>query len=211
MSTVQFLQANKLAATDVTFVPLGSVPNIMAALIAGRIDAALLSYPYYETAAQEGGLHKLGESLAPPNAIAANSDWAKANHNTILAYLKGNTEGLAAYRTQKAKAIPVLAKFLRLSLDDPAQAATVEEGYKIYRDAWVPISPCDKTFLDSYIPFLPAEEQAKITKVSKLLDNSYIQELVDQGFYTKIADKYPGSRAYRSSAVATRRTWRTTP
>jgi ABC-type nitrate/sulfonate/bicarbonate transport system substrate-binding protein len=190
ISTLQYLTANKMTASDVTIVPLGSVPNLLAALTSGRIDASLLSYPSYVSAAASGGLHKVGDAPAAPNIYVASTDWAKANHNTIVSYLKGNTEGLVAYATDRTAALPVLAKLLRLNLDDPVQGATVREGYQLYHASFTPIQECTKSSFDAFVPYLTPEQQATLEKPAKLLDNSYVQKLTATDFYAKLTKKY---------------------
>jgi ABC-type nitrate/sulfonate/bicarbonate transport system substrate-binding protein len=190
VATLKYLDANGLSSSDVNLVPLGSVPNQLAALVSGRLDAALLSYPFYQTASAAGGLHKIGESLPGPTIIVAASDWAKTNHNTIVAYLKGNTEGLVAYETDRNAALPVLAKLLRLNLDDATQGATVKEGYQLYHASFTPYQECTKETFNELVPYLTPDAQATLEKPAKFIDNSYIQELAASGFYAKLTKKY---------------------
>jgi ABC-type nitrate/sulfonate/bicarbonate transport system substrate-binding protein len=195
VTTLRFLEANGLEEKDVTLVPLMSIPNIMAALISNRIDAGLLSYPYYQTAGQQTNLHKIGDAYSQGSSTIVRADWAKENENTIVAYLEGNIEGWAAYPVQASKAIPVLAKFLRLSLDDPTQQNTVEQSYRLYHPGWTALGPCTSEIFEQYAPYLAPEERALIKKPDKLIDNQYVQQLVDSGFYAKIKKKYEPSSA----------------
>jgi ABC-type nitrate/sulfonate/bicarbonate transport system substrate-binding protein len=190
VATLKYLDANGVKPSDVNIVPLGSVPSQLAALTSGRLDAALLSYPAYQSAAAAGGLHKIGDAPLAPNIYVADADWAKTHHNTIVAYLKGNTEGLVAYATDRTAALPVLAKLLRLNLDDPTQGATVKEGYQLYHAAYTPIHECEKATFDEFVPYLTPEAQATLQKPGKFLDNSYLQELETSGFYAKLTKKY---------------------
>jgi ABC-type nitrate/sulfonate/bicarbonate transport system substrate-binding protein len=191
VSGEQFLAKHGVKASQVTFVPLGSVPNILAALESGRIDAGLLSYPFYASAAKLPTLHQLGVSPVPTGLTVVNSGWAKKNKNTILAYLKGTNTGLAAYATDQKAALPVLAGLLSLNLSDPTQAATVLAGYKVYQPpATAPITSCTTAALKPYLPFLTAAEQAKVKNLSKVVDNSYVNTLSSDGFYTQLAKKY---------------------
>ena len=190
IATLQYLAANGLTSSDVNVVPLGSVPNQLAALISGRLDAALLSYPFYQSAAAAGGLHRIGDAPAPPVIIAAATDWAKTNHNTIMAYLKGNTEGLVAYATDRTAALPVLARLLRLNLDDATQSATVKEGYQLYHASYTPYQQCAKETFNELVPYLTPDAQATLNKPVQYIDNSYLQELAGSSFYTKLTKKY---------------------
>jgi ABC-type nitrate/sulfonate/bicarbonate transport system substrate-binding protein len=189
-TTVRYLQENGLRESDVTLLPLTSIPNVLSALISGRIDAGLLSFPYYQTAGQNSGLHKLGEAFTQGSSMVVRADWAKKNKNTIEAYLKGNVEGWAAYPKDPDKAMPALAKFLRLSLDDPAQKKTVEESYRLYDPGWTALGPCTANVFTPYEQFLTPQEKALAKKPQKLIDNGYVQDLVDSGFYAKVKKQY---------------------
>jgi NitT/TauT family transport system substrate-binding protein len=91
-----FLDKYGLKPTDVQFAAAGSVPNVLAALQAGRVDAGVMSFPAYGTAAQDPNLRKVGDAPTPPTATIVLSSWAKSNRNTILAYLRAFTEGWAS-------------------------------------------------------------------------------------------------------------------
>ena len=185
IATLQLLAANGMAADSVNIVPLGSVPNILAALTSGRIDAGLLSYPFYQTASTSGGLHKVGEAPANPNVYVVDDTWAKSNRNTIMAWLRGNTEGMVAYATDRDAALPVLAKLLRLNLDDPTQGATVREGYQLYHASFTPIHECTKSTFDPFLPYLTPDQQATVNNPAKFLDNSYRQGARFRRFFAK--------------------------
>ena len=163
---------------------------MVAALTSGRIDAGLLSYPFYQTASASSGLHKLADAPSSPNVYLADAEWAKSNRNTITAYLKGNTEALVAYAADRAGALPVLAKLLRLNLDDPTQGATVREGYQLYHASFTPPHQCTKSSFDEFLPYLTTEQQVALNKSAKFIDNSYLEELETSGFYTKLTKKY---------------------
>jgi ABC-type nitrate/sulfonate/bicarbonate transport system substrate-binding protein len=187
VSGEQFLAKYGVKPSQVTFVPLGSVPNILAALESGRIDAGLLSYPFYATAAKTSTLHQIGVSAVPTGLTVVNSTWAKKNRNTIIAYIKGTNAGLASYATNQKAALPVLAGLLGLSASDP----TVLAGYKVYQPpATAPIGACTTAALKPYLPFLTPAEQAKVKNLSKVVNNSYADALATQGFYSTLAKKY---------------------
>jgi ABC-type nitrate/sulfonate/bicarbonate transport system substrate-binding protein len=191
ISAEQYLAKHGLAPSDVQFVGVGSVPNVLAALQAGRIDAGILSYPSYGVAAQDSDLRKVGDAASVANATIVPSSWAKKNRNTILAYLRAFTEGWASYNTNETAALPVLAKFLNLNLDDPTQAATVKAGYDTYRAPGVePPAHCDASAATSILKFLTPEQRAILNRPKTLFDNQYTQALSAEGFYAKMRKKY---------------------
>jgi NitT/TauT family transport system substrate-binding protein len=191
LSTELYLDKHGLAPSDVQFVALGSVPNVLAALQSGRIDAGILSYPSYGTASQDSSLRKIGDAPSVASATVVLSSWAKKNRNTILAYLRAFTDGWASYNTNEAAALPVLAKFLNLNLDDPTQAAMVKAGYDTYKAPGVPPpGRCDVSVATSILKFLTPQQRAVLNRPKTLFDNEYIQALSTDGFYAKMRKKY---------------------
>ena len=84
----------------------------------------------------------------------------------------------------------MLAKLLRLNLDDPTQGATVREGYQLYHASFTPPHQCTKSSFDEFLPYLTPEQQAALNKSAKFIDNSYLEELETSGFYAKLTKKY---------------------
>jgi NitT/TauT family transport system substrate-binding protein len=191
ISAELFLDKYGLKPTDVQFVATGSIPNVLTALQAGRVDAGIMSFPAYGTAAQDPNLRKVGDAPVPPSSTVVLSSWAKTNRNTILAYLRAYAEGWAAYNTNEQAALPTLAKFLNLSLDDPTQAATVKQGFDTYKaPALAPPRPCQLSDTTAYLKFLTPEQRAVLNRPKTLFDNQYATALSTEGFYAKLKKKY---------------------
>ena len=89
-----------------------------------------------------------------------NSQWAKGNANTIVAYLEGTIEGFYSYVTNEKAALPVLANFLNLNLSVPADKAEVVKGYETYLPpATQPLTACPSDYLEAdVLPYIPAAE-----------------------------------------------------
>jgi ABC-type nitrate/sulfonate/bicarbonate transport system substrate-binding protein len=191
ISAELFLDKHGLKPADVQFIATGSVANSLAALEAGRVDAAVMSFPAHGTAAQDSSLHKLGDAPSRPSSTVVLSSWAKTNRNTILAYLRAYADGWASYNTNQRAALPTLAKFLNLNLDDATQAATVKQGYEVYKaPAVAPPAPCQLADATSYLKFLTPEQRAVLNRPKSLFDNEYVDALRQEGFYAKMKKKY---------------------
>jgi ABC-type nitrate/sulfonate/bicarbonate transport system substrate-binding protein len=200
-----WLKNNGVNPSQVKFVPLGSVPDILAALQSGSIAAGGLSYPAWASAKTNRKLHMLGLAPIAASPYVVNAQWAKDNANTIVAYLEGSVEGFYAYQTDKKAALPVLAKFLNLSLSNPTEAATVAQGYKTYLPpASAPISACPANYLaDDLLPYVTAAQRAKIAgNENAFLTNSYIDTLISGGFYSKIQSKYGTLQGFALPSIA---------
>jgi NitT/TauT family transport system substrate-binding protein len=191
ISALIFLEKYGLKPTDASFIGAGSVPNALAALQAGRVDAAVLSFPSYGTASQDSELHKIGDAPSPPTTTVVLSSWAKNNKNTIKAYLRAFTDGWASYNTNERAALPTLAKLLNLNLDDATQAATVKQGYAVYKAPGTqPPSDCQLSDATGYLKFLTPEQRAVLNRPKSLFNNDYVNALRQEGFYAKIKKKY---------------------
>jgi ABC-type nitrate/sulfonate/bicarbonate transport system substrate-binding protein len=86
--------------SKLTFTPLGSIPNVLAALESGRIDIALLSTPFNLKAAA-AGFKSLGYAVGPPTPYVVNTSWAAKNGATITDWIEAFVQGTWAYVTDK--------------------------------------------------------------------------------------------------------------
>jgi ABC-type nitrate/sulfonate/bicarbonate transport system substrate-binding protein len=188
----RYLLANGWTLSEVNhanYVPLGSIPDVLAALEAGQIQVAPLSSPFYLTA-ESKGFKQLGVGDAPPTPITVVKSWAKKNPNTITDFLKGYIAGTWYYDTHESAALPVLANFLGDSLSNPTQASLVETSYSQYLPPVGGIfGQCHPQYFTPYLQFYPKSEQRRID-VAKLIDNSYVNALRSSGFYKTIEHAY---------------------
>jgi ABC-type nitrate/sulfonate/bicarbonate transport system substrate-binding protein len=172
-----------------TYVPLGSIPDVLAALESGQISVAPLSVPF-NLQATEKGFKDLGIAEAPPTPVTVNKSWAAKNPNTILAFLKGYIDGVWYYDTHKTQALPVLASFLGDDLSNPTQAALVANGYAQYLPPSTNVmGQCTSQSLNAYIKFFPASEQKSLNS-QKLINNTFVDQLAASGFYKNLAKQY---------------------
>ncbi len=194
-----WLEKNGVQPSQVKWVPLGSVPDILAGLESGSIAAGGLSYPVWTSAQTDSHLHLLGLAPLPPSPEVANSQWAKENVNTIIAYLEGTVQGYYSYVTDQNAALPVLAKFLNLSLSNASDKAEVVTGYKTYEPPVTqPLTACPSNYLSAdMLPYLPTAQRALISKAgSKFLNSTYINALISGGFYTKMQSEYGALKGF---------------
>ncbi len=171
------------------YVPLGSIPLVLAALESGQIQVAPLSSPFFLSAEAKGFID-LGVGIAPPTPITVTKRWAKQNPNTITDFIKGYIDGAWYYDTHSSAALPVLAQFLGDNLSNPTQAALVQSGYE---QNLPPVGgifgQCHPQYFDPYLQFYPKSEQKKIDPTS-LINNSYVNAIKASGFYKKIRSEY---------------------
>jgi len=115
---------------DVTMIALGGIPEILAAMRAGTVQAGILSPPT-STAARDLGyrtlLHipDLGREFTF-SGIAAKRSFVQSQPEIARAYMTSLAEGAKVYKEDSRAALRILRKYLR------ADDRTLEGGYKEY-------------------------------------------------------------------------------
>jgi ABC-type nitrate/sulfonate/bicarbonate transport system substrate-binding protein len=176
--------------SKLTFTPLGSIPNVLAALESGRIDVALLSTPFNLKAAA-AGFTDLGYAVGPPTPYAVNTDWAAKNGATITSFIEAFTQGTWAYLTDKKAAEAELAKFLKLNPGNAQDAKTLEASWNNYLPPVTePLGECSASSFAPYVKYFPASEQSQLKNLSGLVNNQYIEQVWKSGFYAKLQSQY---------------------
>lgn len=185
-----YLVSKGLAPDAVKFVALGSIPNVLAALTSGKVDSGLLSTPF-NFRADAAGLPDLGYATGPPTPYIVNTDWARANPSSVTAILKSLAEGGWAFQTNKEDAIAVLARFLKLDPAKPEDRATLDKSFDAYLPpVQAPPGRCHADYFAPYVRYQPAAEQPALADLSRLIDNSYVDQLDQDGFYTGLRQTY---------------------
>jgi len=122
-----------LGPKDVTMISLGGIPEILAAMRAGAVNAGILSPPT-STAARDLGyrplLHipDLGREFTF-SGIAARRSFVQSQPEVARAYMAALTDGAKIYREDSRAALRVLRKYMR------ADDRLLEGGYKEYAGA----------------------------------------------------------------------------
>jgi NitT/TauT family transport system substrate-binding protein len=168
-------------AKDVTIVQIGGIPEQLAAMKAGAISGGSMSPPVL-TAAKKAGFKELAdfESLNykyPATVIATTKSFIQRQRPTALNFLRGEIEGIHAIKTQKAFAVNVLKKYMRIS--DPE---ILEEGYqyalRFIQPRPFPTLEETKAVLD--------ELKRPDAKPENFVDLSLMQELEREKFFDKL-------------------------
>jgi NitT/TauT family transport system substrate-binding protein len=122
-----------LSAKDITMISLGGIPEILAGLRAGAINAGILSPPT-STAARDLGfrplLHipDLGREFTF-SGIAARRSFVQSQPEIARAYMTALADGAKVYKEDSRAALRVLRKYMR------AEDRFLESGYKEYDKA----------------------------------------------------------------------------
>jgi NitT/TauT family transport system substrate-binding protein len=172
---------------DFALLQLGGMPELLSALRAGAVDAALINAELAILARREGfrelaDLSKMGLSF-PTSSIVTTRSFIKRSENTVRKFIRGFVEGVHYGKTQRAFGIQVLKKYLRNN--DPA---LLDDLYAMYVLRNIPRIPAPspeavKTILDQM-----AESDSRIANLrpEQFIDGRFFQELEKEGFLQRL-------------------------
>ncbi len=173
--------------TDLTFIDLKEVPSIFTALTTGAVDAGVVSPPTNFKAKQAGFKELLNLATDGPQwpsvGIGTTEEYLKANPDIVKRVIMAYSKGVWRFKTDKAFALTVLAKYL--DLKDQA----------VLEDTWTQFSkylaePPYVLGMDNTLKEV-AKTKPDVTKLkmSDLIDDSIVKQLDDSGFYKQLYGK----------------------
>jgi len=181
------LEPNK----DVALTPAGVESELIAALVAGRIDLALFtSVVAYR--ARKAGLHELfyiGDLNfeVQGNGLATSRSYIQSQREIVKAAVKGYVEAIHYIFANKKEAQRIFANYLRN--DDPEFLDFAHQLYvRLIPKKPYPTLKGVQNLLDMLAPQIP---QAKSAKPEQFVDMSFLQELEKEGFFIEMAKRYP--------------------
>ena len=177
---------------DMVLVPGGPDAERVAAMSAGKIDAAIFNSSTVPIAKRLGfvELVKIPDLKVEVqgNGMATTRSYIKTNRDVVKSALKGYIEGINFIFNNKQEAQKVFAKYMRTS-----DADVLESSYQAYVST-TPRKPYPtlkglQFLLDRLAPTMP---QAKTAKPEQFVDMSFLNELEKEGFFAEMAKRYPG-------------------
>lgn len=190
--TRMFLAKNGLeAGKDVPFVQIGGQPEIAAALSKKLIAAAAMSQPMAAVAEQQGArlLANMVKDEIPfvHLAITTTKRFIKEKRPQAKAFLRAYARSMHFLYNRKEDTLAIFQKYTKVK-DPKILDATLKYGYEFMEK--VPfVKPAGfQVTLDEIARNNPKAKQAK---PAQFYDNSIVQELVDEGFFTKLWGKAP--------------------
>jgi NitT/TauT family transport system substrate-binding protein len=170
-------QWNLDATKDLTVLQMGGVPEILAAIQAGTIDAGVLAQPT-TLQAKKAGLRELVDLgnigiEYPGSCIVTSKKYVRENRAETKNFLRAYLEGARRTLSDKAFASRVLAKYTRVSNPEVLEA-TYQDFAKYVQPIPRPTPAGVKLVLDQMVKSEPKE--ASVNPES-LIDISILQEL----------------------------------
>ena len=183
---------------DVHVTQTSSTPNTLTQTMAKSVDAGSMSSTYAFNARSKGGtilatardLNML--DLGGP--VLVRKDWAESHRDQVLGLLKGMLAANALYRASEQQGLKVMQDSGWFNDVPPEVLSAIWQDDKKYNLDLPLVGDAEAKSLVE----LEKERDPKIAKVdvATLYDNSYLQELVKNGFVKSVFPDFKGL-AYR--------------
>ncbi|MBM4299559.1 MAG: ABC transporter substrate-binding protein, partial [Deltaproteobacteria bacterium] len=181
------LEAHK----DVAFIQIGGMPEIAAALSKRIIAAAPMSYPMVYVAEQGGAkvLANLAKDEIPfvHLTLTTTKRFLKERRSQAKAFLRAYGKAMHFIYTKPAETKSIFAKYSKIS-DQRILDGSLKYGYEFMEKVPFVKAAGFQVTLDEIARGNPKAKQAK---PQHFFDNGLVQELVDEGFFTKVWGKSP--------------------
>ena len=177
------------AAKDVPFIQIGGMPELAAALSKKTVFAAPMSQPMVYLA-QKAGLHMLA-NLAKEDipfmhiGLTTSRRWIREYRPAAKAFIRAYGRSIHFMHTRKEETRKIFAKYTKIT--DPAMIdGSIQYGYDFMEKIPLVKSQAFQVTLEQIAKANPRARQAR---PEQFFDNSLVQELVDEGFFTKLWGK----------------------
>jgi len=183
------LNSAGLKQNDYQILPLVEVPNILTALLAGQVDAGVVSPPT-NSRARKAGLNEL-MNLAKDGpefvsvAIGTSRTYIKANEDTVRRVVRSYAEGVQIFKTNKAAAQRMMQKYLRVKEQD-----ILDDAYNQFREYLEYPPYVTRKAMENVIADVAVNDAAaKNSKPEDFMDMRIVAELDKQGFFKGTGSK----------------------
>ena len=180
------LNQGGLKPGDYQILPLMEVPNILAALMAGQVDAGPLSPPT-NVRARRAGLSELvnlgrdGPEYSSITLISTRS-YIRNNEEIVRRVVRSYAEAIHLFKTNKSVAFRTIQKYARIK--DPE---TLEATYTESSDYLESVPYVSRKGLEIILAELREQDpKARQAKLEDFLDMRFVAELDKGGFFKKL-------------------------
>lgn len=179
------------AAKDVPFIQIGGMPELAAALSKKTVVAAPMSQPMVYLA-QKAGMRMLA-NLAKEDipfmhiGLTTSKRWIREHRPEAKAFIRAYGRAIHFMHTRKEQTKAIFAKYTKIN-DAGMLDGSIQYGYDFMEKIPLVKAEAFQVTLDQIAKNNPKAKQAK---PEQFFDNSLVQELVDEGFFTKLWGKNP--------------------
>ena len=178
-----------LKQSDYQILPLVEVPNILTALLAGQVDAGVVSPPT-NSRARKAGLNEL-MNLAKEGpefvsvAVGTSRSYIKGNEDIVRRVVRSYAEGVQIFKNNKAAAQRMMQKYLRVKEQD-----ILDDAYNQFREYLAYPPYVTQKAMESVLADVAASDpSAKNSKPEDFMDMRFVAELDKQGFFKSATSK----------------------
>jgi len=171
---------------ELLVIQTGGMPEGLAGLASGSLDAVVLSPPS-NFRALKAGMHELVDAgqlgiVFPNTPLSTTRSFIKSQQDTVLRFLRGFTQGLNRLRTDKPFSMKVLSKFTKV-----VDSETLAELYQTYavRYSGDPIPYVRVEGVEEILKRTPSKE-AQGAKAGEFIDNSLLKDLEQSGWFRTV-------------------------
>ena len=188
-SALYALSQAGLKPVDYQILPLMEVPSILIALMAGQIDAGVVSPPTNSRARKAGFNELMNIAKEGPEyvsvAIGTTRAYIKANEDTVRRVVRSYTEAVQLFRASKQIGMRVLQKYTKVKDQE-----ILEDAYDQFRE-YLEFPPyVSRKGVEAILAELGEKEPAaKAAKPDDFMDMRFVAELEKEGFFKKVAGK----------------------
>jgi NitT/TauT family transport system substrate-binding protein len=174
---------------DYQILPLVEVPNILTALMAGQIDAGVVSPPT-NSRARKAGLNEL-VNLAKDGpeyvsvAVGTTRSYVKANEDIVRRVVRSYAEAVHLFKTNKQVGIRTLQKYTKVKDQE-----ILEDAYGQFQEYLESIPYVSRKGMEAVLAELAEKEpQVRQAKAEDLIDMRFVNQLEKEGFFKKLWGK----------------------
>jgi NitT/TauT family transport system substrate-binding protein len=176
-SALYALGSAGLKPGDYQLLPLLEVPNIFTALVAGQIDAGIMSPPTNARAKKAGFVELMNIAKEGPEfvsvAVGTSRSFLKANENIVRRVVRAYAEGVHIFKTNKPAALRMIRNQLKVT-DQEIQ----EDTYNQFRDYLEYPPYVSRKGMEAVIADIAEKEPgAKAFKAEDFLDMRFVAEI----------------------------------
>jgi NitT/TauT family transport system substrate-binding protein len=178
-----------LKPSDYQILPLMEVPNIYTALVAGQIDAGIVSPPTNSRARKSGFVELMNIAKEGPEyvsvAVGTARTYLNGNEEITRRVVRSYAEGVYMFKTNKAAALKMIQNQLKVK-----DADIQEDTYNQFRQYLEYPPYVSRKGIEAVIADVAeTAPQAKSAKADDFIEMRFVAELEKEGFFKKLAVK----------------------
>lgn len=178
-----------LKPTDYQILPLMQVPNILTALMAGQIDAGIVSPPTNSRARKAGFNELMNLAKEGPEtvsvALGTTRNYIRDNEDTVRRVVRAYSEAVQLFRSNKQVGIRVLGKYTKLTDQE-----VLEDAYNQFREYLEYPPYVSHKGMEAVLAEIAEQDStAKSAKPDDVIDMRFVAALEKEGLFKTIAAK----------------------